>query len=327
MSFGFPSGPRNAWTLGSLRGVPIRVQPSLVWLIAFVSIWTGLSEGSWPALLGSLAMLTMVTLSVLAHELGHAFIGKREGVEVLDITLWPLGGVAMMRDMPEDPGIQARVALAGPVTNLILAVLAWGVWMALGASGHETSDRFFSLQAPADLVKTATWVNLFLGLTNLLPAFPMDGAKVLQAALARNHGWLPATEITARVGKWMAIGMIVAGFVLPNFILPIIGVFTLISGTREVWRARLRHAGQGAFDLGDLPNFLRKMAEQRGAATGGFGASSTGAPPGFDPFGTRREQEPDDVPSHENTGGFSEDDVANLESFKGRLQRPEADGA
>lgn len=291
----------GTFTLGRIFGVTVRVHGVLVLMLVVL-----LALGAWR---GEPVVLPLVALVValLAHELGHALVARRLGVRVVDVILWPLGGMARMSEVPEDAGVEARIAAAGPLVNLALASLG------LAALGVIFQEQAFDLrgavgwQSPAAALQTFVLMNLLLGVGNLLPAFPMDGGRLLRAALVGlGRSWLAATELAVRVGRWLAFGLIVFG-VLRSFVFLVIGLFVLVEGARELWSVRLRHGaglfGRGAtFDLGSL---------FRGAA-----AASEGARP-VEPFGPPVSGSG----SQASGGGFSDAEVRRLESFRGRLPR------
>ncbi len=176
-------------------------------------------------------------------------------------------------------------------------------------------------------------VNLILGVFNLAPAFPMDGGRILRAFLARRRPWLQATETAVRVGRYVAFAMILAPlFRFGNCALPLIGIFILWAGSRELWATRMRHAGPAFAGGGDGPRaftlqeLFRMAAEQQSRASGG-------APPRppEDEYGGQEAQtgKPDrgvgfDAPRPEG-GGFSDEDIKRIEQFPGRLRRPPAE--
>lgn len=182
-----------SWKVGQIRGIDVYVHPTFLLLLALV----GMGEG------GALAVLLMASAfgCVLLHELGHALTARFCGIRTLDITLYPIGGVARLARIPRKPGAELLITLAGPAVNLALAALFLmlsGVlnWLDGGDGTTSLAALFLS---------TLATINLFLGLFNLIPAFPMDGGRVLRAALS---GWLGrgrATEIAAGLGRTLAV--------------------------------------------------------------------------------------------------------------------------
>jgi Zn-dependent protease len=181
---------RSSWKLGRVAGIDLFVHPTLllILLLFLPSVFAG-----------DLSVLRLAVLfgCVVLHELGHALMARRFGIETLDITLYPIGGVARLNRMPRAPGAELLIALAGPAVNF--AIVA-------GLLGIEA----IGLLSPEDyilgrLLDALILMNLGLGLFNLIPAFPMDGGRVLRALLS---GWLErgrATSIAASVGRTLAV--------------------------------------------------------------------------------------------------------------------------
>ena len=221
--------------MGSLFGIPIRLHWTfLVLLYLLVS-------------LGSPWAILALFGSVLLHELGHSLVARRFGIRVIDITFWPLGGMARMNEIPEVPRIEGLVAIAGPAVNYVLAAISTTLAIGLGALGIEGS---------AVLVQF-TVVNLLLGTFNLIPAFPMDGGRILRAWFARTTDWVTATQQAVMVGRVFAalmfFGPILLMFVMPQICaMPLIAVFVWVAGGRELMAVRMRHGlnpfgGRGPF--------------------------------------------------------------------------------
>lgn len=318
----------NSFPIGRLFGIQLRVHILFVYLSAGF-ILLGASKGSG---ITAAAFLGMLVVLVLLHELGHARVAQHFGVTVVDIVLWPLGGMARMSALPEEPRVEGLVAIAGPLVNLTLA--------ALGSLGlllidqlqlielteqleqvHPLEGQLVGLQSILALFVMA---NLMLGLFNLIPAFPMDGGRILRAFLGRKRSWLEATEGAVKVSRFVAVMMIIGSFLLPrsSCMLPLIGLYVLFEGTRELWMTRLRHAGGGAFMPGgaagpgtgpgiDLTALFRRAREAQRRGDAGDPPGQGGLP------GQGVEREP------RASGGFSDEDVRDLERFRGRLKRPE----
>ena len=213
-----------------LLGIPIRldtsfllVLPIFAWLIgsqipsygafleSFIDIdASGLQHGLTPYLLGLIAAIGLFA-SVLVHELGHAVIARLYGVEVQEITLWFLGGLAQFEELPKQRGAEAVVAVAGPVTSLILAALGFGASF-LAATGLPSATIFvFSYLA---------LTNLFLAVFNLLPALPLDGGRILRSLLALAMPNTRATRIAGAASRAVALLLVFIGiFRLDVFVL------------------------------------------------------------------------------------------------------------
>lgn len=179
---------RTSWKLGRVAGIDLFLHPTF--LLVFL-IFGGMGIPFILALFGC----------VLLHELGHALMARRFGIETIDITLYPIGGVARLERMPRAPGAELLIALAGPAVNFAIAGVLWWVCGSGIAPlfGPEASTW------PGALLVSLLVANIVLGLFNLIPAFPMDGGRVLRALLS---GWIgrgPATSVAATIGRALAL--------------------------------------------------------------------------------------------------------------------------
>ena len=215
--------------LGRFFGIPLEVHWSFVLLIGLVVLadWSAGPAG----ILGGLVWVAALFASVVAHELAHSLLARRLGGRVLGILLLPIGGMSRMEQIPDRPADEAAIAAAGPATSLLLG----GLFLSLGA-------LVGSAVWPPTLLAGSWWarlgwLNLLLGVFNLLPALPMDGGRVLRAALAQRLPRLTATRVAAAVARVLAVGLIVAG-VFYDFWLVLIGLFVLLGASREVSIAR-----------------------------------------------------------------------------------------
>jgi Zn-dependent protease len=266
---------RGSFKLLTLWGIPLRVHFSLLLVVPFLAF--GFSwgfQGGALAFLWGLGLALALFLSVLVHELAHCFYARRQGGEVSDITLFILGGVSRITRMPEGHKHEALMALAGPATSLGLGVLL--LVMAVPLGGVDSGNWGAAL---ASLGR----INLLLGVFNLLPAFPMDGGRILRAALSGKLGRVRATQVAGFVGRAFALlfGLIallgIPGVLPPNPFLLLIAFFVYLgaaSESREVLlqslltRVRVREvmvARTASVDAGDslATVALRMRAERR----------------------------------------------------------------
>lgn len=231
---------RWSWKLGVVTGIPIYVHSTFLLVIAWV-FWVYLSQGQslWSAAAGAWFVLVLFGCVVL-HELGHALAARRYGIKTRDITLLPIGGVARLERMPEDPGQELWVALAGPAVNVVIAA-AVGTWMGFGGL-LEPVARLSLTGGP--FLERLMVVNLFLALFNMLPAFPMDGGRVLRAALAMRMDYVKATQAAATIGQGMALLFALAGLVTNPFLL-FIAFFVWVGAAQESSMVEMRTALSG----------------------------------------------------------------------------------
>jgi Zn-dependent protease len=253
---------------------------------------------------------------IVLHELGHCLVAKAFGIKVVDITLWPLGGMARMTEIPENTKIESLIAIAGPAVNFVLAGLALIFLLLLG------SPLLPTVAGSAFPAQFAAWFlawNLLLGVFNLIPAFPMDGGRILRALLGARGDWVVATEKAVKVGRWFAIAMVLAGLVWPGRvgIMPLIGIFIWFSGSRELFAVRLRHGIHPlARALGLDPDVLRGAAPRPVQAE----TSRPAHPKPQDPTGARR-PEFDWSGPNTSSGRISDEEIERLERYRGRLPR------
>ena len=193
-------------------------------------------------------------LCVYLHELGHALAATRYRIATRDITLLPFGGVAQLERMPSGWG-EVIVALAGPAVNVLIAALLFLVLLAkVGFESMRNADLAgVDLQKPFELgwVEQLLILNVGLVLFNLVPAFPLDGGRVLRGLLSLNSTHLQATQVAARIGRYLAFAMIGVG-IFYNWSLALVGLFVLFAGTMELMQAqRLALAENGFFQTFD----------------------------------------------------------------------------
>jgi Zn-dependent protease len=229
-----------SWTLGRVAGIDIRIHATFLLLLAWFAAMAWFGTGTAQAALRGLLLVVAVFGCVVLHELGHALTARRFGVATRDITLLPIGGVARLRGMPRDPRAEMLIAVAGPAVNLLIAASLWIVLQPFGGAG--TLAAVFAGEAP--FLATLLWLNLILALFNMIPAFPMDGGRVLRAALTLRLGLMAATRVAARIGQALAAGFMVLG-ALYNPILMLAGVFVWFGATLEAADAQMRSALHG----------------------------------------------------------------------------------
>lgn len=219
---------RWSWKFGSLFGISIRVHVTLLALLAWIIITSPIDRGS--IAMGILEVVTVLAVFaiVMMHELAHALVARRFGAQTREILLLPIGGIASMDKLPSRPSQELAVAAAGPTLNIGLALILAIVLAALGAD--------FRPGPTADLQTLAAqllWINVALAGFNLIPAFPMDGGRILRALLAIVVGYARATRIAAKIGYGIAVAFILFGLVY-NPILAIIGFIVWTLARREL---------------------------------------------------------------------------------------------
>jgi Zn-dependent protease/CBS domain-containing protein len=235
------------WSLFIGRYAGIRVQIHLTFVVLL--LWIGLSlyatEQSASTALRGVGFVLALFLCVLLHEFGHALTARRFGVRTRDITLLPIGGVARLERMPDKPVQELLVAIAGPAVNIVIAILLVVVLGALGrpVSAESLSNADMGLAGPG-LLERLLVVNVMLVAFNMIPAFPMDGGRVLRALLAMRWPYAVATARAASVGKLFAALFAVLGFYTNPFLI-LIAVFVWVGASQESAAAQTKGALDG----------------------------------------------------------------------------------
>ena len=279
--------------LGNVFGIPVRLHWTFL-ALTYVLLLSGEGPFLWNAF-----VLAALFGSVLLHELGHSLAARLFGIRVIDITFWPLGGMARMAEMPESARVEGIVALAGPAVNFVLALGALGL-LALGVSGGIALKYFVA-------------INLSMGVFNLIPAFPMDGGRILRAIFALRTDWLRATERAVAVGRWIAGTLLFVSFLMafrfPQFLgLALVAGFVWLAGGRELLAVRLRRM-RSPFEAEEAtPPWYRYRTVSPAPAP---------VPADREPIGARRPHLWE-VPVRPTLG---EDAIRDLERYRGRLRR------
>lgn len=215
--------------VGRLFGIAITINPALALLMIFLSVRAAFySESFLLGLLLGAVVFVLVFASILAHELGHSLVARRLGVQVSEIELHFFGGAAKMTSAPKTPRDELLIAAAGPATSFVLALLFGVGWVII--------------PEPTGLVGFLAYANLLLGAFNLVPALPMDGGRILRAALTPRYGALQATRISVKVARVLVVVGGVAALASGRFFLAALAVVVWILGSRELkmaeWMAR-----------------------------------------------------------------------------------------
>jgi stage IV sporulation protein FB len=229
-----------SWSLniGRVAGTVVRVHLTFLLFLAWIFAATYAKDGAASAW-NTLLFMLLLFLCVLLHEFGHIFTARAFGVPTPYVTLLPIGGVAQLERIPEEPWEEFLVAIAGPLVNVaITLLLVYGA----GAQLVTSSAAVDSSQIP--MIDRLAAVNLFLALFNIIPAFPMDGGRVLRALLATRLGYVRATEVAASIGQFVAFAL---GFIglMYNPILIFIAIFVYLAASSEAHMVALRAVSRG----------------------------------------------------------------------------------
>jgi len=206
--------------LGRILSIPVLVSPAALLLLALPVAWAASAGNGGVGFAAALVFALVVGL--LAHEFAHALVARRLGLRVIDVTIWPLGGMARLAGLHERPEAEAPVAAAGPLANLLLALLAWPI---PGVVGYGF-----------------VVVNLLLGVGNLVPLFPLDGGRILRAFLARRSPFVDATRAALPPLVVLALATALLCWLTGQFLLPVLlALYLTGAGWNELMRAVLAH--------------------------------------------------------------------------------------
>ena len=243
--------------IGRITGIPIRLNvtlvvflPLLAWLISReeqLSFYAGVVDaiapravdaaavqsGTAPVIVGVATALGLF-VGVLLHELGHSWTARRYGITITSITLWIFGGMARMEDLPEDWNVELYVALAGPAMSVLVGAACYASLFVLPAQ-----------PVLVVVVGSLAVINVTLAIFNLVPAFPMDGGRVLRALLARSRPYAEATRTAATVGKFMAVLMAILAVLAFAPILLLVAMFVYVAAGAESRATVLRELLKG----------------------------------------------------------------------------------
>ncbi|MCG6856591.1 MAG: site-2 protease family protein [Salaquimonas sp.] len=229
------------WSFPIVRvaGSEIRVHVTFFLLLAWIGI-VQFQEGGQKAAIEGIAFVIAIFACVVLHELGHAIAARRYGIKTPRITLLPIGGVAELERMPENPLHEIVVAVAGPLVNVVIAaILVYGFGAVLSA------DAMQAIENPAlSFLSRVAAVNVILVLFNLIPAFPMDGGRVLRALLSMRYNRTKATDIAANIGQGLAFVFGFLGLISGNVLLVFVAIFVYLAASGESMAVSLQDAAK-----------------------------------------------------------------------------------
>lgn len=269
----------GSWRIGTISGIGIYLHWTFLILLGWISVLYAVQGQSLTNAIYGIVLVMAVFAIVVLHELGHALAARRYGIATKDITLLPIGGVARLERMPDEPKEELVVALAGPAVNVVLAVLCVLGMIAVVGVTHVSGNVFTGVRELGYLMENQwqvanaapfvafldqlLFVNVMLILFNLLPAFPMDGGRVLRAILAMNIDYVRATQIAATVGKVMAVVFAFVGlFIWHNPLLVFIALFVWLGAASEASMVQVRSGLHGIPVAQAMVSEFRTLAPQ-----------------------------------------------------------------
>lgn len=228
------------WKLGRFAGIDVYVHATFLVLIGWVGYSYWLEHGAWIEVLNGILFILALFACVVLHEYGHALTARKYGIKTRDITLYPIGGVARLERMPDKPIEELWVALMGPAVNTVIGIILLAY---LFQSGGLVPSNQLTI-ASGSFLQRLMAVNISLALFNLIPAFPMDGGRVLRALLALRMEYVRATQISANVGQGMAF---LFGFIglFANPFLIFIALFVWIGASQEASMVMMKNSISG----------------------------------------------------------------------------------
>jgi Zn-dependent protease/predicted transcriptional regulator len=222
---------KGSLRLGKIAGIELSIHWTFSLLLLFI-IYNNYRAGhDLVQIVWSLVFILCIFVTIFLHELGHSLTAKKFGINTKDITLLPIGGLARLERIPEKPNEELAVAIAGPLVNLSIAFVTY-FFVDFSDIEHAEENLIQGINAGNFLFHFFV-VNIWLSVFNLIPAFPMDGGRVLRAVLSHYIGRLKATNIAARIGQVLALGFIVLGFYINPFLI-LIGLFIMFGAQGEL---------------------------------------------------------------------------------------------
>ncbi len=231
-----------SWKLGRFAGIEVYVHATFLLLVGWVALTHWLEGRTLAAVLSGVGFILSLFACVVLHEYGHALTARKYGIKTRDITLYPIGGVARLERMPDDPRQELWVALAGPAVNVVIAAVLF-IWLSV-TGGLEPLSQLSV--ASGSFLERLMLVNISLVLFNMIPAFPMDGGRVLRALLAMRMEYTQATQIAAFLGQGLAFLFGFIGLFTNPFLL-FIAFFVWIGAAQEASMVQMKSA------LGGIP--------------------------------------------------------------------------
>ena len=231
-----------SYSVARVSGIDIRIHATFALILAYGAFRWGFPKGlegasSLPGAVFGMGLMILLFACVVLHELGHSLVAQKFGLKVREILLLPIGGVARLEKNPEKPLHELLIAAAGPLVNVAIAVVLFFVGgLAVNFGGIEGGSLLQSADGPPSLVTLWGWLftaNVALALFNLIPAFPMDGGRILRAALALKMGFSRATRIATGVGQAIAFAFGLFGVLSGNLLLVVVAFFVFMGAGQE----------------------------------------------------------------------------------------------
>jgi Zn-dependent protease/CBS domain-containing protein len=235
----------GSFKIGRAFGIDVRVHWTFLLLLAFFGFTAYRQSERLASALVTVGIIVALFVCVLLHEYGHSLVAQRLGIEIVDITLLPIGGLARLKSLPEKPWDEVEIAIAGPLVNVVLAPIFFGTALLLGGSLTTPPNILGGVQSAGQVFVYLGYINVALVVFNLIPAFPMDGGRVLRGLLATRLGPVRATDISSAVGQIFAAAFFLIGLLGGNLLLALIAVFIFFGASGEAQMVRQREMMRG----------------------------------------------------------------------------------
>jgi len=237
----------SAFKIGRIFGIDVKVHWTFFLLLLFFGYLGFQDSQSIAGTFVTILLVLALFVCVLLHEFGHSIVAQRLGLEVPDITLLPIGGVARLKTLPEKPWDEVKIAVAGPLVNVVLAPIFFALAFFFGVDLTQVSNPITAQSSPGGALFYLGIINVALVVFNMIPAFPLDGGRVLRGLLATRFGAVRATDISAAIGQSLAFGLFLLAILGPsiNPLLALIAVFIFFGASGEAQMVRQREVTRG----------------------------------------------------------------------------------
>ncbi len=225
----------RSWHIGTFANIPVKIHWSFILILIYVGSSAASAGSDWWSIVIELSFVLAMFLCVVLHEFGHALTAKHYGIQTEDIILLPIGGVARLKNLPDKPIQELIVAIMGPMVNVAIAIILFMYLVSMFGASYFDIDNLGNLSFSdwSGFLPLLMISNIMLVIFNMIPAFPMDGGRVLRALLAMQLGRLKATRIASIVGQIICIILVIIGLYFEAYTLALIGVFIFFSATQE----------------------------------------------------------------------------------------------
>jgi Zn-dependent protease/CBS domain-containing protein len=235
----------GAFKIGRVAGIDLKVHWTFFLLLAYFAFAGYQGSGSVTNALVTALVIAALFVCVVLHEYGHSLVAQRLGIEIQDITLLPIGGVARLKSLPTRPWDEVKIAIAGPLVNVVLAPIFFAIALLLGASPLDIANIVQGGNSLGQIFAYLGFINVSLVVFNLIPAFPLDGGRVLRGLLATRLGAVRATDVSAAIGQFFAAAFFLIGLLGGNFLLALVAVFIFFGASGEAQMVRQHEQTRG----------------------------------------------------------------------------------